>query len=272
MLYTGVLETHVHADFVSGHKELSEATGARVYIGERNKVCYDHVEVKDGLTLRISDDFQFRAMETPGHTIGCISWVLEHSPEGPIKVFTGDTLFAGSVGKPDLCGSCASMCRKPQEMASMLYDSLWSKLLKLPANVEVNPTHKDPMSCPPEAAAASTATDSSAAATTTDAGDDDDEGDHSRPSPRKRPQRATRELWTTIGREIATNPALQCKSKQDFVDYITCRCTERPQYCPIAADMNKFGAECVGEYVKSVPKLAVDDFSDIATMNRYVWV
>jgi hydroxyacylglutathione hydrolase len=132
-----VIETHLHADFVSGHQELAAATGAKIYLGEKAGATFPHVPVKDG------DEVEFgrcrlRFLSTPGHTLESICIVVtdfEKSPE-PCAVLSGDTLFIGDVGRPDLSGDLT-----PKQLAAMLYDSLHNKLLTLPDDVAVYPAH-----------------------------------------------------------------------------------------------------------------------------------
>jgi hydroxyacylglutathione hydrolase len=133
-----VIETHLHADFVSGHRELAEKTGARIYFGARAGATFDHVGVHEGDEIRMGRVI-LRFLETPGHTPESISVVvvdLEKSAE-PHAVLTGDTLFIGDVGRPDLLGARIS----PKDLAGELYDSLHEKLLKLPDSVAVYPAH-----------------------------------------------------------------------------------------------------------------------------------
>ena len=132
-----VIETHLHADFVSGHQELAAITGAKVYLGAKAGAKFPHVPVRDGDELRFGRCL-LKFLETPGHTIESMSIVvtdLEKSDQ-PVMVLTGDTLFIGDVGRPDLSGDMT-----PQQLAGMLYDSLHNKLLKLPDDVEVYPAH-----------------------------------------------------------------------------------------------------------------------------------
>lgn len=132
-----VIETHLHADFVSGHRELAERSGAEVFIGARAEATFPHHPVRDGETLTFGD-VRMRFIETPGHTVEGVSVVvtdLEKS-DRPQLVLTGDTLFIGDVGRPDL-----SRGRTPAELAGMLYDSLHDKLLTLPDDVAVYPAH-----------------------------------------------------------------------------------------------------------------------------------
>jgi glyoxylase-like metal-dependent hydrolase (beta-lactamase superfamily II)/rhodanese-related sulfurtransferase len=132
-----VIETHLHADFISGHQELATLTGADIYLGARGGAAFPHVPVRDGDELRFGSCV-LRFLETPGHTLESISILvtdLDRSPE-PYAVLTGDTLFIGDVGRPDLAPN-----HTPQQLAGMLYESLQHKLLTLPDSVEVYPAH-----------------------------------------------------------------------------------------------------------------------------------
>jgi hydroxyacylglutathione hydrolase len=132
-----VVETHLHADFVSGHRELAERTGAKIYLGAAAGATFPHVDVRDGDQIRFGRVI-LRFLETPGHTLESISIVIVDLDRGdkPWAVLTGDTLFIGDVGRPDL-----SKDKTPQELAGMLFDSLHSKLLPLGDDVEVYPAH-----------------------------------------------------------------------------------------------------------------------------------
>lgn len=134
-----VIETHLHADFVSGHRELAERAGAEIVFGAKAQASFPHRAVKDGDELHIGR-LVLRFLETPGHTPESVS-VLVFDPavsREPRLAFTGDTLFIGDVGRPDLAG--ATGCT-PEQMAGMLYDSLHDKLLTLPDATEVYPAH-----------------------------------------------------------------------------------------------------------------------------------
>jgi hydroxyacylglutathione hydrolase len=133
-----VIETHLHADFVSGHQELARRTGARIYFGARAGARFDHVAVHEGDTVRMGR-VTLRFLETPGHTPESVSIVVSDAENGdaPEAVLTGDTLFIGDVGRPDLVGGSSSA----QELARQLYDSLHQKLLTLPDAVRVYPAH-----------------------------------------------------------------------------------------------------------------------------------
>ena len=134
-----IIETHSHADFVSGHLELAEKTGAEIVFGARANTQFPTHKVKDGDVLEVGK-VRLRFMETPGHTPEGITILAENTenPDEPLKMFTGDTLFIGDVGRPDLIGSKGFTA---DEMASMLYDSLHEKILPLPDETEVYPAH-----------------------------------------------------------------------------------------------------------------------------------
>src|SRR5271170_7823006 len=132
-----VIETHLHADFVSGHRELAERTGATIYLGSRAGATFPHVGVHDGDEIRFGR-LVLRFLETPGHTIESVSIAITDLDrrETPYAVLTGDTLFIGDVGRPDLAPDLT-----PQQLAGMLFDSLHQKLLPLGDDVEVYPAH-----------------------------------------------------------------------------------------------------------------------------------
>ena len=132
-----IFETHLHADFVSGHRELAARTGAKIYIGAQAGATFPHVSVRDGFVLK-AGKLSIYVLETPGHTTESICLVITDRDKSitPWAVLTGDTLFIGDVGRPDL-----SPKHTPTQLAGMLYDSLHAKLLTLPDNVLVYPAH-----------------------------------------------------------------------------------------------------------------------------------
>lgn len=134
-----VIETHSHADFVSGHRELAEKTGAEIIFGQKANTQFPTHKVKDGDELFVGK-IKLKFLETPGHTPEGITVLAENAENAdePLKIFTGDTLFIGDVGRPDLIGSKGFTA---DEMASMLYDSLHEKILPLPDETEVYPAH-----------------------------------------------------------------------------------------------------------------------------------
>ena len=134
-----VIETHLHADFVSGHQEIAARTGAQIVFAEKAGVEFEHRAVRDGEELKLGN-VVLHFIETPGHTPEgiCILVTDTEAPDQPAKLLTGDTLFIGDVGRPDLAGGKGYT---PQMMAEMMYDSLHGKLLKLPDETEVYPAH-----------------------------------------------------------------------------------------------------------------------------------
>jgi hydroxyacylglutathione hydrolase len=132
-----IIETHLHADFVSGHRELAERTGAQIYLGAGSGCEFPHVAVKDGDEVQFGR-CRFRFLQTPGHTLESICIVMTDAgqPQAPPCVFTGDTLFVGDVGRPDLSPTHTS-----QQLAAILYQSLHEKLLTLPDETVIYPAH-----------------------------------------------------------------------------------------------------------------------------------
>ena len=132
-----IIETHLHADFVSGHRELADRTGAHIYLGAGSGAEFPHVAVTDGDEVQLGDCC-LRFLQTPGHTPESISILMNDRGDSdrPASVFTGDTLFVGDVGRPDL-----SPTHTPQQLAAMLYRSIHEKLLTLPDDTEIFPAH-----------------------------------------------------------------------------------------------------------------------------------
>src|SRR6476469_2798152 len=127
-----VIETHSHADLVSGHVELASKTGAKIVYGHRAETKFASLKVRDGDVLKVGAvKLTFR--ETPGHTHEGIKVIAEEDGQ-PAKVFTGDTRFIGDVGRPDLVGSKGFTS---EQMAGMLFDSIHEKILPLPDETEV---------------------------------------------------------------------------------------------------------------------------------------
>jgi hydroxyacylglutathione hydrolase len=131
-----VFETHVQADHVSGALELARRTGAKVYVHESAEVDFPHVDVRDGDEIQLGNDY-VRVLHTPGHSEDSVCYLVGDRTRGPDPWFalTGDTLFVGSAGRPDLHGDEAS-----RWLAGRLHESL-AKLAVLPADLEVYPAH-----------------------------------------------------------------------------------------------------------------------------------
>jgi hydroxyacylglutathione hydrolase len=134
-----IIETHSHADFVSGHIELAAKTGAQIIYGERANTKFETLKVKDGDTVSVGN-IELSFFETPGHTPESITIKAKDTsePDKPLKLFTGDTLFCGDVGRPDLIGSKGFTA---EQMGGMLYDSLHEKIMPLPDDTEIYPAH-----------------------------------------------------------------------------------------------------------------------------------
>ncbi|HEY7095277.1 MAG TPA: rhodanese-like domain-containing protein [Terriglobales bacterium] len=132
-----IFETHLHADFVSGHKELASRTGATIYIGAAAEAAFPHTALHDGSEIHCGK-ILITARETPGHTPESVCLVVtdEEKSSKPWAVLTGDTLFLGDVGRPDL-----SKKYTPPQLAGMMYDSLHTKLMSLADDVLVYPAH-----------------------------------------------------------------------------------------------------------------------------------
>ena len=143
MRITHIFETHVQADHVSGARRLAAATGAPVLFHESADVRFPHVDLEDGEEHEMGN-VHMTILHTPGHTPDSVSIVVidrSRAPE-PWFVLTGDTLFSGGVGRPDLLGAGAETAQ-----AEQLYDSVFGKLMKLPDHIEIFPAHFGGAAC-----------------------------------------------------------------------------------------------------------------------------
>ena len=230
-----VIETHLHADFVSGHRELASRTGAEIVFGKEAGATFPHRAVSDGDEIKIGK-VVLRIMETPGHTPESISVVVTDTERGeqgkrgtgngedeagrdvdlsadgclpgqmqPQKILTGDTLFVGDVGRPDLAGGKGYT---PAMMAAMMYDTLREKILKLPDGTEVYPAHGAGSMCG---------------------------------------RNMSQETSSTIGEQRRSNYALQPMSKDEFVRMMTVDLPEAPAYFPRDAEINRTGAPSLAD-------------------------
>jgi len=139
-----IFETHFHADFVSGHLDLAKKTGARIIYGPNAETDYEKYLAKDGEQFKLGK-LTFKVLHTPGHTMESTTYLLldEHGKEHAI--FTGDTLFIGDVGRPDLAQKKGSITK--EDLAGKLYDSLRNKIMPLPDEVIVYPAHGAGSAC-----------------------------------------------------------------------------------------------------------------------------
>ena len=137
-----IFETHFHADFVSGHIDLSKATGAPIVYGPNTETTFAIHSATDGEVFKIGK-LQLEVLHTPGHTLESTCYLLKDEQGNDHAIFTGDTLFVGDVGRPDL----SSGHMTSQELAGLLYNSLQSKIMPLAGNVIVYPAHGPGSSC-----------------------------------------------------------------------------------------------------------------------------
>lgn len=140
-----VLETHFHADFVSGHIDLAKKTGARIVFGPTAKPGFDAIVAVDGQVLKVGD-ITFTVIHTPGHTMESACYLLKDEQGKQVAIFTGDTLFIGDVGRPDLAQKVAAELTQ-QKLAEHLFDSLRDKIMPLSDDIIVYPAHGAGSAC-----------------------------------------------------------------------------------------------------------------------------
>src|SRR6188508_40727 len=138
-----IFETHFHADFVSGHVDLAQETGAKIVFGPCASTDYPSYIAKDEEEFKIGG-LTLKAMHTPGHTLESTTYLLLDENKKPLCIFTGDTLFIGDVGRPDLA---IKSDLTQEDLAGMLYESLREKIMPLPDDVIVYPGHGAGSSC-----------------------------------------------------------------------------------------------------------------------------
>lgn len=138
-----IFETHFHADFVSGHIDLARATGATIVFGPNANTDYTSYNAHDGEEFSIGG-LTVRTLHTPGHTLESTTWLLLDTNKEPLCIFTGDTLFIGDVGRPDLA---IRSDLKQEDLAGLLYDSLHNKIMPLPDHIVVYPAHGAGSAC-----------------------------------------------------------------------------------------------------------------------------
>ncbi|MCS6934557.1 MAG: MBL fold metallo-hydrolase [Chitinophagales bacterium] len=139
-----IFETHFHADFVSGHLDLSKKTGAPIVYGPNAKPEFDAIIAEDGQIFPLGK-IKIKALHTPGHTLESTTYLLIDENGKDHCIFSGDTLFLGDVGRPDLAQKAANMTK--EELAGLLYDSLMNKIMPLADDVIVYPAHGAGSAC-----------------------------------------------------------------------------------------------------------------------------
>lgn len=207
----GIIETHPHADFISSHLELHQVTGATIYTSSMIDVAYPHKALDEGDTLEYGK-IKLSALHTPGHSPDSISILLEH--DGKQKaVFTGDTLFIGDCGRPDLRDGCGNLKSDRQELAKKMYHSLRNKLINLDDDVVLYPGHGAGTLCGKGLSKANS---------------------------------------STIGQEKQTNWSLQPISEEDFVKGLLSDQPFIPAYFPYDVELNRKGAPPFKESIEAV--------------------
>lgn len=139
-----IFETHFHADFVSGHLDLANKTGAQIVFGPNAKTDFEKHQAEDGEILELGD-VSFKVLHTPGHTLESTTYLLRDADGNDHSIFSGDTLFIGDVGRPDLAQKAGEMTK--EDLAGMSYDSLRSKIMTLKDEVLVYPAHGAGSAC-----------------------------------------------------------------------------------------------------------------------------
>lgn len=183
VIITHVIDTHVHADHYSGGRALARLVGAQYCLHENAETDFDYCALSDNDLIDVGN-VKVRVIHTPGHTLDSICLLVTDSRRGeaPWFVITGDTLFVGAVGRPDLAG-------REAEMAGLLYDSIYKKILSLPNEIEIFPGHQAGSVC--------------------------GAGLSGKPS-------------STVGFERRFNPGLQFKGRDEFIAYLTKEIPPRP--------------------------------------------
>ncbi|MEO6978665.1 MAG: rhodanese-like domain-containing protein [Mucilaginibacter sp.] len=210
----GVIETHPHADFVSSHLEIHETTGAVIYTSKLTGAEYPHETFDDGDIIQLND-IKLKAINTPGHSPDSICILIEDEDGKETALFTGDTLFVGDVGRPDLRESVGNITAKKEELARQMYHSTRDRLMKLPHSVVVYPAHGPGSLC----------------------------GKNMSP-----------DLQSTIGRELRENYALQLMDELQFVKILTADQPFVPKYFGEDVLMNKKGAIAFKDGISAVPR------------------
>ncbi|QDH79502.1 MBL fold metallo-hydrolase [Echinicola soli] len=221
-----VFETHFHADFVSGHIDLAQKTGANIVFGPTEaKLGFDAIIAEDGREYKIGD-ITIKVLHTPGHTMESTCYLLSDESGKPTAIFTGDTLFIGDVGRPDLAQKVSDDLTQ-EKQAGYLYDSLRNKILPLPDELVVYPAHGAGSACG---------------------------------------KNMSKETWDTLGNQKKTNYALQEMTKEEFIKKLTDGLTPPPAYFPQNVKMNIQGYDSIDEVLeRGVKALSPAEFEAVAT-------
>lgn len=219
-----VLETHFHADFVSGHLDLARQTGATIVYGPTACPGFDAHIAQDGEILRVGN-VSIKVLHTPGHTMESTCFLLRDEKGKDVGIFTGDTLFIGDVGRPDLAQKVVADLTQ-DKLAGHLYDSLHSKIMPLADDIIVYPAHGAGSACG---------------------------------------KNMSKETTDTLGRQKATNYALQPMSKEAFIAKVTEGLTPPPAYFPENVRMNIQGYESMDQVLdRGLQALSPEKFEEAA--------
>ncbi|MCA0382760.1 MAG: MBL fold metallo-hydrolase [Bacteroidetes bacterium] len=199
-----VFETHFHADFVSGHIDLSQKTGASIIYGPTAKPGFDAITATDGQQFQVGK-LTFTVLHTPGHTMESSCFLLTDEHGKDVGIFTGDTLFIGDVGRPDLAQKVVADLTQ-DKLASHLYDSLRNKILPLADDIIVYPAHGAGSACG---------------------------------------KNMSKETTDTLGHQKATNYALQPMTREEFIKAVTDGLMPPPAYFPLNVMMNIQGYDSI---------------------------
>lgn len=212
-----IFETHFHADFVSGHLDLSKQTGATIVYGPGTETNFPVHVAKDEEIFQVGA-ITLQAIHTPGHTIESTCYLLKDEDQKPHCIFTGDTLFVGDVGRPDL----SSGDMTTEELASVMYDSIQTKIMPLQDDIIVYPAHGPGSSC----------------------------GKNLGP-----------DTSSTIGEQKKNNYALQPQSREEFIKAVTTGLSSAPAYFAVNAKINKEGYDSLADVkTKGLTALTVAEF------------
>ncbi len=228
---TGVIETHPHADFVSSHLELHQTTGATIYTSKDVHALYPHQAFDEGQDIQVGK-IKLSALNTPGHSPDSISILLEH--EGKQKVvFTGDTLFIGDCGRPDLREDAGKIQTPRTELAKQMYHSLRDKLMKLEDDVTVYPAHGAGTLCG---------------------------------------KSLSKESSSTIAEEKKSNWSLQDATEEEFVQNLLADQPFVPHYFPFDVELNRKGAADLKESLGQIKTGDTIDEKTTSTLDKTFWV
>jgi hydroxyacylglutathione hydrolase len=217
-----IFETHFHADFVSGHIDLAADTGATIVYGPKANPQYKAVVAKDGQQFKVGK-ITIELLHTPGHTPESSCYLLKDENGKDYAIFTGDTLFVGAVGRPDLAVKSEQPV-SPEELGSLMYDSLNTKIMPLADHVLVYPAHGPGSACG---------------------------------------KGIGKETWSTIGIQKATNYALQPMTREQFVAQVTEDLPPPPAYFFEDARINQEGYESITEVMaRNATPLSADAVAD----------